>query len=432
LKLAGDAEAADASSQSVKGRAAPPRGPMPLALRDSLSGETRPVRRRPRRPVALYVCGPTVYAPAHVGHARNYLEFDLVRRNLEADGRRVRHVMNLTDVEDKIDQRAAELGVTWRALARREEASFFRDMDALRVLRPHERPRASEFVGAMIDVARRLERTGRVRHEGDAWIYRPPERPRGANFSSADAIAQHAVPEPTHPFPRDGAGAGEFVLWKLQSAPRAAWPSPWGEGVPGWHLECYAMARHYLGIPVDVHGGGRDLMFPHHFAENEIALALDRNRFSRLFVHVAFVLQAGSKMAKSTGNLVTIRSALEDGSPDALRFYLLDRPYSERIEWSASDYAAAARAFARVRAAFRTWTRPGAGGRYGARAAAALLAGVRRDLLGNLESGRAVARLREFADRLGADATARAPRGELSAVRAAVSEIERRTGLTLR
>ncbi len=405
---------------------------MSLALRDSLSGATRPVRSRPGRPVTLYVCGPTVYAAAHVGHARNYLEFDLIRRNLEADGRVVRHVMNLTDVEDKIDQRAQELGLSWRTLARREEASFFRDMDALRILRPHGRPRASEFIPAMIDVAQRLIRTGRVRRSEDSWIYRPPARPRGANFSSADTIARHAVPEPDHPFPRDGAGAGEFVLWKRQSAPHASWASPWGDGVPGWHLECYAMARHYLGIPVDVHGGGRDLMFPHHFAENEIALALDRNRFSHLFVHVAFVLQGGSKMAKSTGNLVTIRSALESGAPDALRFYLLDRPYSERIEWSSTDYAAASREFDRVRDAFRGWTRPGPGGRIGARAAAALVAGIRRDLAHNLESGRALGRLKEFAARLAGDASGGAPRGELPVVRTALAEIETRTGLRLR
>ena len=405
---------------------------MALVLRDSLSGALRPVRGRPRRPVTLYVCGPTVYAAAHVGHARNYLEFDLIRRNLEADGHRVRHVMNLTDIEDKIDQRAAELGLTWRTLARREEAAFFRDMDALRLLRPHARPRASAFVGPMIEVARRLERTGRVRRVDDAWIYRPPARPRGANFSSADAIAQHAVPEPDRPFPRDGAGAGEFVLWKRQSAPRAAWPSPWGEGVPGWHLECYAMARHYLGIPVDVHGGGRDLMFPHHFAENEIALALDRDRFARLFVHVAFVLQGGSKMAKSTGNLVTIRAALATVPPDALRFYLLRRPYAERIAWEPADLDGAAAEYERIRSAFAAWAGPGAGGRWGRAAAATLVRDVRSDLAHNLDSGRALARLGAFAQSLRADPSGRAPRGDGPAVRAAVAELEVRTGLRLR
>ena len=405
---------------------------MPLALRDSLSGGSKTVRGRPGRPITLYVCGPTVYAPAHVGHARNYLEFDLIRRHLEADGRRVDHVMNLTDIEDKIDHRAEELGVPWRTLTRREERSFFRDMDALRVLRPQHRPRASEFVRPMIAVARRLERTGRVRHQGGAWIYRPPSRPRGTNFSCAHGLGGHAVEEPGHPFPPDAPEVEEFVLWKRQEGPpRASWPSPWGPGVPGWHLECYAMARHYLGIPVDVHGGGRDLMFPHHFAENEIALTLDRAHFSRIFVHNAFVLQGGSKMAKSTGNLVSIRTALANAGPDALRWYLLGSPYTERIEWSTPDLRAAAREHAALRRSLGSWTRPGLGGRIGAAAIGAVADRVRRDLGDNLDSARAIGRLRAFGARVAADGVGRVPRGELPAVRRALRVIEARTGLRL-
>lgn len=404
---------------------------MTLRLRDTLSGTRKEVRPRRGRPIGLYVCGPTVYAPAHVGHARTYIEFDLIRRGLETDGTPVHHVMNVTDFEDKIDVRANELGVTWRALARREEASFFRDLDALHVRRPHDRPRASSFVPEMIAIGRRLERTGRVVQRGDERIYHPPRRPRGANFATGEELAARAVREPEHPFPIHDQDAEAFTVWKRQEPPHPSWRSPWGPGTPGWHLECYAMAERYLGIPADVHGGGRDLIFSHHFAENEIALTLAHQPFSRIFVHTAFVLQNGVKMSKSTGDLVTIRSALEVGSAGSLRWYVLRLPYTERIEWDDRSFLAAGREYDGVRAAFRGWTQPGGGGRFGEHAARALAEGVRRDLAANLGTGHAIERLRRFAARLGSDPTARVARGERGSVRAAIRSIEDRTGLPL-
>ena len=404
---------------------------MTLRIRDTLSGRVRPVPSRPGRPVALYVCGPTVYAPAHVGHARNYLEFDLLRRGLEADGRAVHHVMNITDIEDKIVDRARQLGLSWRALARREEASFVRDMDTIGVQPPQERPRASDFIGRMVTIGRRLERTGRVERRGDEWVYVPPHRARGRNFPLGGDLASHAVREPHHPFPASDGARGEFTIWKRQAPPLPSWPSPWGRGTPGWHLECYAMAEQLLGIPVDLHGGGRDLIFPHHFAENEIALALDRTRFSRVYVHPAFVLQDGRKMAKSTGNLVSIRDAVAAESPGALRWYLTDRPYARRIEWDPAAYAAAGRDYETVRARLGAWVRPGAGGRFGARDARRLADGVRADLSDGFKTDRAIERIRRFAARLGADPSGRVARGERARALAALRSIEGRTGLPL-
>jgi len=404
---------------------------MPLRLHDTLSDAIRPVRARPGHPVTLYVCGPTVYAPPHVGHARTYLEFDLVRRALEADGRRVRHVMNITDFEDKIDVRAAQLGLTWRALARREERRFDRALRALGVLPPHVEPRASEFVAPMIEVGRRLERTGRVRRDGDSWIYTPPERPRGANFVQWADLADHAVEERTHPFPTGPGVASEFVLWKRQGPPRPSWPSPWGRGSPGWHLECYAMARRYLGIPTGVCGGGRDLIFPHHFAGNEIALALDRRPFARLFVHTGFVLQNGRKMSKSTGNLTSVAEALELASAAALRWYLVRRPYSERVEWDVRELGRSAATLDRIRRTVRRWLGRGAGGRRGATDARALAAGVRADLAANLATHRALHRIERWTEGLARDATGRVARGEAPAARRAFAEVEARLGLPL-
>ena len=322
---------------------------MPLRVRDTLSGRVEPLRRRPGRAFGMYVCGPTVYAPAHVGHARTYLYFDVVRRSLRADGVSVRHVMNITDVEDKIDRKAASLGISWRTLARREEAGFLRDLDVLGILRPTVRPRASDFIPRMVRLAARLEKTGRIRRQGDAWYYHPPDRPREENFPVSAELAQHAVPEPGHPFPTDESAAGEFMVWQRQEPPLPSWKGPWGPGMPGWHLECYAMADEYLGVPVDLHGGGLDLIYPHHHAENEIALALDGQPFSRRFLHTAFVLQAGAKMSKSTGNLVLLREALTEGGPGGLRWYLLGPRYSQRLEWDRRAFTAAIEEQVRVR-----------------------------------------------------------------------------------
>jgi cysteinyl-tRNA synthetase len=404
---------------------------MALRLHDTLTGRILAVRRRPSRPIEMYVCGPTVYAPAHVGHARTYLYFDVVRRTLAAEGVPVRHVMNITDFEEKIDRRAAALGTTWRALARREEAGFFRDMDAVGILRPTYRPRASDFIARMVRVAARLEKTGRIHRDGDCWYYRPPDRPREENFPVSSELARHAVPEPGHPFPESESTAGEFMVWARQEPPLPSWKGPWGPGMPGWHLECYAMADQYLGVPVDLHGGGLDLVYPHHHAENEIALALDGQTFSRHFLHTAFVLQNGAKMSKSTGNLVSIRDALAAGSPGGLRWYLLRPRYSERLPWSRLAYGVANEEYGRVLRAVRRWLEGGSGGSVGSADAKALAQGVRADLLDNLSTDRAIDRVREFGARLDSAVHPGVRRGERPAAVRALAEVESRLGIPL-
>lgn len=404
---------------------------MELRLEDSLTGRWRPVRASDGESVRLYVCGPTVYAPAHVGHARTYLYFDVARRFLETEGYRVRHVMNFTDVEDKIEQRASALGVPWPALARREEHAFLRDLVHLGVRLPEIRPRASEFVPAIVAVGRALERTGRVRRTGDEWYYEPPPRREGENFLSGAELAAHAVPEPGHPF-SVGTGSGRsFLIWKRQSPPRPSWPSPWGPGVPGWHLECFAMADRLLGVPVDLHGGGRDLVFPHHFAENETALELEGRRFSQLYLHTGFVLQRGAKMSKSAGNLVSIQSALRDLGPGALRWYLLGRSYRERLEWERRAAVRAADEYREVRRAVRHWLAPGSGGRGRASAARELAESVRTHISGGLRVDRAIGDLCRFGVAINREPSGRVARGERLAARAALRSIEERTGIPL-
>jgi len=404
---------------------------MPLRLEDTRSGERRTVRPRPGRPVTLYVCGPTVYDAAHVGHARTYLFFDVVRRFLTAEGTPVYHVMNVTDFEDKIDHRAAELDLTWRALARREEAGFFRDMGAFGILPPAQRPRASTFVPEILRVVEALAKTGRVRREGDVWIYSPPDRPLGENFPTDSELARHAVVEPEHPFPRREGAVGEFVVWKRQDPPLPSWKSRWGPGSPGWHLECYAMARRLLRLPVDLHGGGLDLIYPHHHAENAIALELDRKPFSRLFVHTAFVLQDGAKMSKSTGNLISLRTALRRSSPGGLRWYLLSTPYRVRLGWNPLALDRADREYRELRRHIARWLTPGAGGALGASLARRLLEGTRRDLGEGLAADRVIERLREFSSQLARDPSERVALGERTAARDALRGVEERTGIPL-
>jgi len=403
---------------------------MDLVLRDTLSGTLRPVRHRPGRPVAMYVCGPTVYDVAHVGHARTYLFFDVARRFLEAEGLRVRHVMNITDFEDKLDARARELGIPWRTLARREERAFVRDLVALHIRLPHYRPRATDFVRQMVAVVRRLERTGRVRREGDEWIYTPPHRGARENFPTDRQLAAHAVPEPGHPFPSAGGRAGEFMVWRLQRPPRPSWPSPWGRGIPGWHLECFVMADRLLGIPVDLHGGGVDLIYPHHYGENEVALELRGSPFSRLFFHTGFVVIDGAKMSKSTGVLVPIRLALDEVGPSAVRWYLLSTPPSRRHPWDLDALHRAADEFTAVRAAIHHWLKPDAPGRDAAHRARRLAEGVRYDLAHGLATDRAWARLRSWTARARATGGGVRPSQRDAAV-AAFRSIEDRTGLEL-
>ncbi len=402
---------------------------MELRLADSLTGRTRTVRPSRGRSVGLYVCGPTVYDAAHVGHGRTYLFFDVARRFLEAEGRPVRHVMNVTDLEDKIDVRAASLGISSRQLARAEERGFFRDLAAFGNLPPRFVPRASEYVPQILRVAKALERTGRVRRVGDEWRYDPPARREGENFATSADLARHAVEEPGHPFGGGADGERSFVVWKLLSPPLRSWPSPWGRGAPGWHLQCFAMASDLLRVPVDLHGGGRDLVYPHHFAENEISLALLGVPFTPVFLHAGLVLQDGAKMSKSTGNLTPLRTALADAGAPALRWYLLGRPYSERFSWEPAGLARAVEELRLVRTALASWLGADGGGVGEARAGR--LARLVRSALGDgLATDRALEQIRGFAAEVGRRGGG-VPRGERLRARRRLAEVGGTLGIPL-
>lgn len=401
---------------------------MAFRYRDTLSG--RWVRLAPRgRPLTMYVCGPTVYAPAHVGHGRTFLYFDMVRRYLADERIPVRHLMNITDVEDKIDQRARELRMRPLTLARREEARFFRDLDRLNILRPTYAPRASDFVPAMVRYARRLERTGRVRPLGDGWFFRPSRRRGRTNFAVARELDRHLVAEsPGADGPQLDPRA--FLVWRRQTPPKLSFRSPWGPGVPGWHLECYAMAAHYLGIPVDLQGGGQDLIFPHHFAQNEVALTLLGHPFARGFLHTGFVLRDGTKMSKSVGNLVDLTDALREFGPSAVRWHLMGAPRARSIDWNPREVARGRAALDEVREILAQVIEPGVG-TTPASELEALVEAMKRAIGDDLRVDRAFHRLAAWAQRVGRRPQPRLRRGERSLALKAVARIERLSGLAL-
>lgn len=404
---------------------------MPLRVPDTLTGAVRPVGGSARRAVRLYVCGPTVYDAAHVGHARTYLYFDLARRWFDEQGIPVRHVMNITDFEDKITARAARLGLSWAALARREERSFLADLAALGLRRPHATPRASAFVPEMIATIRRLERRHALERRPDGWYYQGRPGETGPNFPVGSALAAHAVPEPGRPFPADPAVAHEFLVWRPQGPPAPSWPSPWGRGMPGWHLECFVMAREHLSLPVDLHGGGTDLIYPHHYAENEVAYTLADRPFADVYLHTAFVTARGRKMSKSTGNLISARSALDEFGPDGLRTYLLGTPFSATIEWRSRDAARARDAHEALREAVRGFLENGASGTLRAADARSAVARIGTAIADGFRVEAAFEALRDYVAGAARRPAARFARGERREARAQFRRVERLLGIRL-
>jgi cysteinyl-tRNA synthetase len=403
---------------------------MGLAVRDPRTGALRPIRSRSRGPLTIYVCGPTVYDDAHVGHARTYLIFDIARRQLLTDGQRVRQVMNITDFEDKIFDRATALQTSWKRLARSSERRFLADLDRLGILPSDRYPRASDHLVEMQRTVRRLERAGRLERRDGSLIYRPESRSNAPGRVAREA-ERHVVPEPSAST-ADGLALGEFSVWIPPHPGGPAWPSPWGPGTPGWHLECYVMARRYLGLPVDLHGGGRDLAFPHHYAEAELARSLDGGPFAQHYLYGEFVTQNGIKMAKSTGNLVRLRGVLDSAGAAAVRWYLLSVPYHRPLEWEPRGLAAARRSVTQVRNAFANALKDRGGGSVSLRSLERLRDGVARDLARNLGTERALARLLRYSEELDRAPRGAFPKGSHRAATTILSELEQRLGIPWR
>ena len=301
--------------------------------------------------VRMYVCGVTVYDLCHIGHARSAIVFDVIRRYLAYKGYRVTFVKNFTDVDDKIIRRANADGVSAREVSERYIAEFYRDMEAIGVLRGDIEPKATDHIGQMIRLIEQLVGAG-VAYVVDGDVYfeiaRFPAYGRlsGKNLDELLAGARVEVDERKRD-PRD------FALWKAVKPGEPSWPSPWGEGRPGWHIECSAMAMEYLGSTFDIHGGGEDLIFPHHECEIAQSEAATAKPFARYWIHNGFVNLGSEKMSKSLGNTLLIRELVKRHDPDALRLWLLGTHYRHPLEFSEERLHEAGRALERFNRLFR-------------------------------------------------------------------------------
>jgi cysteinyl-tRNA synthetase len=304
-----------------------------LALYNTLTRRKEPFTPLEPGCVRMYVCGPTVYDFAHIGNARPAVVFDLLYRLLKRRYPRVVYVRNITDVEDKIITAARENDEPIEALTARTAAAYHADMAALGALPPDVEPRATEHIPHMVALIERLIASGHAYAADGHVLFHVPSDPEYGKLSGRDRDEQIAGARvEVAPYKRDPA---DFVLWKPSTEDQPGWPSPWGRGRPGWHIECSAMSEAHLGESFDIHGGGLDLIFPHH--ENEIAQSECANRrpFARYWVHNGYLVVDGEKMSKSLGNYFTVRELLEEGHPgEVLRLVLLSTHYRQPLDFT--------------------------------------------------------------------------------------------------
>jgi L-cysteine:1D-myo-inositol 2-amino-2-deoxy-alpha-D-glucopyranoside ligase len=286
--------------------------------------------------VTIYVCGITPYDTTHVGHSFTYASFDILIRYMEHLGYQVRYAQNVTDIDDDMLRRAGQLGEDWWSLGNRWTSHFINDNLALNMRPPEYFPRATDVIDEIISVVQTLVGVG-VAYESNGSVYfniaKDQEYGKLSRLS-LDEMLPVANERGNNPDDPNKVNPLDFVLWQAQANGEPAWNSPWGSGRPGWHIECSTLSNKFLGQPIDIHGGGADLIFPHH--ESEIAQAEfsnDMEPFTRIWMHIAMVYYQGEKMSKSLGNLVMIRDLLDEGyEPDAIRLCLASHHY--RIPWS--------------------------------------------------------------------------------------------------
>jgi cysteinyl-tRNA synthetase len=307
---------------------------MSIALYNSASRKKEIFKPIKHGEVGIYVCGVTVYDLCHIGHARSAVVFDVLVRYLRAKGFKVIYVRNFTDVDDKIIERSKQTGEDTSTLAERYIHAFYEDMHALDVLDADIEPKATEHIDDIIDMVGRLVEKG-FAYRVDHTVYFSVEKFKsygqlsGRRLDEMVAGARIAVDEKKR-------NPMDFVLWKGAKPGEPKWKSPWGEGRPGWHIECSAMSCRYLGENFDIHGGGRDLIFPHHENERAQAMAANGVNFANYWVHNGFLTVESEKMSKSLGNFITIKDALTSYHPQELRLFLLSKHYRSPLDFSRS------------------------------------------------------------------------------------------------
>jgi cysteinyl-tRNA synthetase len=395
-----------------------------LQLFDTAKGGVVPFEPREPGKVSMYACGPTVYGPPHVGHGRMTLVFDVLRRYLAWAGNEVTFVSNITDIEDKIIERAQREARDWRDITARCESVWYRAMDALGVQRPDHDPHATAYVERMVELISRLVEAGAAYETADG-VYFQSERVEDYGLLARQPLDSlragarvEGVEEKRSPI--------DFALWKKAKPGEPTWPSPWGPGRPGWHTECVVMSLDLLGEGFDIHGGGLDLSFPHH--ENERAQAVaDGRQFARYWVHNGFVEVEGTKMSKSLGNVTNLLDLVDQYDPRAYRLLVLQSHYRSPIDVTDENLRDAGRSLARLDTFARNTAELGAG----AEADANALAGFRDAMDDDLDTPRATALVFDLVRQANA-LVAEGDRASAAPLAAAVADITGALGLELR
>ncbi|MFA7352602.1 MAG: cysteine--tRNA ligase, partial [Dehalococcoidales bacterium] len=298
--------------------------------------------------VTMYVCGVTPYSDAHIGHAMSYIIFDVIRRYIKFSGYKLKFIQNVTDVDDKIIDRANKKGIPAVELAEQYSESFMADMDALNVVRADFYPRATGEIDKIIEMVQGLIDKGYAYEANGSVYFRVSKVPDYGKLAhrTLDSMMAGARIE----IEQDKEHPMDFTLWKASKPGEPSWTSPWGEGRPGWHIECSAMSVKYLGDTIDIHGGGSDLIFPHH--ENEIVQSecfTGKKPFAKYWMHNGLLQFGGDKMSKSLGNLITIKNALQKYSVDTIRIFILNSHYRSPLKYSLEAFQAAESAAERLR-----------------------------------------------------------------------------------
>ena len=323
---------------------------MTLRLFNTLTGQLDPLVAADGKALRMYACGPTVYDYGHIGNFRTFLQIDILRRFLRLTGTAVRHVMNITDVDDKIIRNSAEAGIPIGEYTRLYVEAFFEDLEALRIERPEQIARATEHIPQMVALVEKLAAAGAAyKAEDGSWYFRLAAFPAYGKLSKKDLSGmEDGARVDLDEYEKDS--ARDFALWKAAKPGETSWETAIGRGRPGWHLECSAMSMEYLGESFDLHCGGEDLMFPHH--ENEIAQSetATHKQFARHWLHVRFLLVDGRKMSKSEGNFYTLRDLLLRGyKASAIRLALISVPYRHQFNFTFEGLAEATIAIDRLR-----------------------------------------------------------------------------------
>ncbi len=309
---------------------------MSFEIFNSLSKKKEEFKPLEENEVKMYVCGPTVYGPGHIGHAKTYTAFDIIRRYLEYSGFKVKFVVNLTDVHDDMISKANEQGITIFELAEKNIKLFFKDMDELGIKKADINPRVTETIPEIIELVKTLQEKG-FAYETEDGVYFNVQKFKDYGKLAGIKIEKTLTGTRVKTDKYDKENVQDFALWKKQKLGEPFWESPWGRGRPGWHIECSAMSKKHLGEQIDIHGGAVDLIFPHH--QNEIAqseAASGKKPFVKYWLHSGFLNVEGEKMSKSLGNYIEIPKLLEKYDPKVFRFFVAGIHYRSPIDFTDS------------------------------------------------------------------------------------------------